>query len=109
MNDKIYERWQLEVNDLCLFVGPTSIYTQLRHRLVYRVVGKEPDPHSSYSRNRYTLCPAFDLADRWDKSAPSDVSKLGTNHLVRLDLEGLCRLRLDFDNFIAERARELST
>jgi len=108
----VYETWELEVNDLCIFTGPIEsfLYAKMRHRLVYRVVAKRPQ-ETSYSKNLYTLRPAFDLAGPWGKEGdkPEEVTKLGTSHLVRLDILDLCRLRLDLDNFILERGRELST
>jgi hypothetical protein len=108
---KIYETYELNLDDLCLFTGPTDIYVKMQHRLIYRVVGKEPEPHSPYSLHKYTLRPVFDLADRWahPMAVPADVTKNGTNYLVRFDLLTLGRLRLDIDTFIRDEARRLST
>lgn len=105
------ELWELQVGDLCLFTGPLDVYTRMKHRMVYRVVGKESTSDIGWSRHSYAYREAFDLADRWahPMAVPGEVTKLGTNHMVRLDLVDLCRLRLDLDVFIVERTRELST
>lgn len=105
------ETWELQVGDMCFFIGPADVYKKLRHRLIYRVINKEPTSAIGWSKHQYTLRPAFDLADRWSHpmAIPADVTKLGTNHMVKLDIVDLCRLRLNFDNFILERVRELTS
>jgi len=104
----VYEQWELHVNDMCILSGSNEFYPKVQNRLVYRVVGKKLH-ETAYSKYEYTLRPVFDLTERWDKRFVNDVTKLGTNGLVRLDVLDLCRLRLDLDNFILERVRELST
>jgi hypothetical protein len=96
----MFERWQLEVGDLCIFVGDSDIYKQMRHRVIYQVVSKEEAASSSYSYNRYGLRIAFDIESPSGSSTEVITSHLGTKNMKKLSLLDLATTRLHFDDFI---------
>ncbi len=100
------ESWpELEVGDLCFFVGNVDDYTMFQRRLIYRVTDRTSAATSSLRfKYYYTLRPAFDLTEKWrhPRAVDVDVTKCGSIYLAKLDLLALLRLRLDLDNFIRD-------
>jgi hypothetical protein len=101
----MFESWELQLGDMCVFVGDEKHQAELRNRVVYQVVHKELAPASSYSHHRYHYRVAFDLQNP-SGTAADTVTALGTRGMKKLSLTDLCIIRLVFDNVIKEHACE---
>jgi hypothetical protein len=94
------ERYQLQLGDLCMFVGMTDVYKQMHRHVVYQVVAKERADSTSLSHNRYTLRIAFDLENPSGSHTPEPTTIYGTKSLKKISLLDLATMRLHFDDFI---------
>lgn len=97
---------KLEVGDLVMWDGKPSEHCTFRHGMIYRVVGKQPpDEKSTYDITRYRFITVFDFAR--PVGQPVDSFEFSTTRdLKRLSLLDLGTLRLHFDNFIREWAKQ---
>lgn len=97
---RLFEPWEMEVGDLCMFVGNGDVYREMTHRIIYQVVMKVPSLHSSYSRNSYHLAIAFDFDGTGSSCPRQTVTHLGTIGMKKLGVLELGLLRMQFDSFI---------
>jgi hypothetical protein len=98
-----FEKWELAVGDLCVFVGDEK-YSSLHRRTVYQVVSKVADQTASYSNNTYGYRVAFDFENPTGSSTDV-IQGLGTRGMRKISLLDLATLRLHLDAFIKDFAR----
>lgn len=96
---------ELQVGDLVLWTGKPSEYSSFSRRIVYQVVErKEPEKDSHYVTYRFRA--AFDFEN--PMGTLCDVTGFSTSReMKRLSLLDLATLRLHFDNFIREWAKQV--
>lgn len=98
--------FELYVGDLVMWDGKPHEHCYFRHGMIYRVVNKiPPDGTMTYSIARYKFVPVFDFTNPVGQSLDS-FEYSTTRNLKRLSLLDLGTLRLHFDNFIREWAKQ---
>lgn len=99
------ETWQMQVGDLCMFIGDEK-HSQLHNRIVYQVVEKKEALASSFSHHEYRYRVAFDIQNPVGVHVDT-VSAYGTRGMRKLGLVDVGTVRLHLDNFLREWARSM--
>ena len=97
----------LEVGDLCLWTGTQSEHSTYKNRIIYRCVEKRQNENSdggTYVSYRFVV--AFDISNPLGQQL-DPIGFGGVREMKRLTLLDVCTIRLHYDNFIKEWAREM--
>lgn len=96
---------ELQVGDLVMYVGKVTEHMPLHRRCIYKVVRKR-HPEDAQHVATYHFRPVFDFENPLGQSL--DMIGWSTlRDLRKLSLVDLGTLRLHFDNFIREWARQV--
>lgn len=97
---------ELNVGDIVLYVGDMK-YAILQRRVVYRVTEKEQQPENASYPFSYRFTAAFDLENPLGQVIEPSCQMSSLKDFRKLGLLDLATLRLHFDAFIREWAKQM--
>jgi len=98
---------ELEVGDLVFYTGKVTEYTQFKHRIIYRCIEKKYSGEGENSYLSYKYVAAFDFENPLGVGLASIGGFSNISDFKKLSLLDVCTLRLHFDNFIREWAKDM--